>query len=558
MDMTMVPTLRYPLSCTHHRMERSQRGPHVRMPCQPCALNRVPAGLFREAQSMPFQRFLNNITSNNRGLVTAGFAVPASFAYRNVENLRKRIRRTLRNASAEHDDAVKAIQAHVRAGYASGKPMCTARKPWKTMSVRTAEFKKDMHQVPIDLCDVLQVDEERRIVRAEPMVTMGDLTSFLVPRGFALAVQAEMDDLTLGGLCMGMGIATSSHREGCLFETVEAFEIVTADGERVRATRDSNVDLFRALPCSHGTLGFLVSVELRIVPVQSHVKLDYQPFHSIDAFCARLKELTASPDAPRFIEGLIFSRDSAVMLTGDYATLSRGTRVNRINDYYKPWFYSHVAQSLKTGATTEYIPARHYFHRHTPSVYFQLRDLIPFANTPWYRYLWAWMGAPKVSLLKLTTNRQLRRMAFENRVVQDIMVPIEDLAESVRLSDELFAIYPLWLGPVRVFDHGANEGLLRNPANGVASQIYVDLGIFGIPPSAEAGGYDRVPAARRLEEFVRERGGYQMLYADMSMTRAEFERMFEHRLYRDMRSKYAAERAFPEVYDKVIPESWLK
>ncbi len=435
--------------------------------------------------------------------------------------------------------------------------MCTARKPWRTMSVRSAEFKKDMQQVSINLCNVLEVDEKRLIVRTEPMVTVGDITSFLVPRGFALAVQPEMEDLTLGGLCMGIGIATGSHREGCLFESVEAFEIVTATGEFVRATRDQNADLFHALPCSHGTLGFLVSIEFRIVPIQSHVKLDYEPFHSIDAFCARLEELTASSDAPRFVEGLVFSKESGVILVGDYATPPPGARINRINDYYKPWFYSHVGQCLKTGAASEYIPARHYFHRHTPSVYFQLKDLIPFANTSWYRYLWAWMGAPKVSLLKLTVTRELRRQAFENRVVQDIMVPIENLAESVRLSDELFDIYPLWVGPVRLFDHGANEGFLRNPANGGSSQMYVDLGIFGIPPNAKAGNYDQVPTMRRLEKFVRERGGYQMLYTDIYMTRTEFEHMFEHRLYRNMRNKYAVENAFPEVYDKVIPESWL-
>ena len=62
---------------------------------------------------------------------------------------------------------------------------------------------------------------------------------------------------------------------------------------------------------------------------------------------------------------------------------------------------------------------------------------------------------------------------------------------------------------------------------------------------------------RRLEKFVRERGGYQMLYTDIYMTRTEFEHMFEHRLYRDVRSKYAVENSFPEVYDKVVPESWL-
>ena len=504
------------------------------------------------------QKFIGNLLVKHRGIVIAGFAVPASFVYRNVERFWKFIYRIVRNASARHDGAVRAIQAQVRAGHTSCRLMCTARRPWKTMSVRTAEFKKDMHRVSIGLHSILEVDEKRGIVRAEPMVTMGDITRFLVPRGFALAVQAEMDDLTLGGLCMGIGIATSSHQEGCLFETVEAFGIVTAAGSYVRATRDENADLFHALPCSHGTLGFLVSVELRIVPIQSHVRLDYEPFHSLDAFCTRLERLIASPDAPCFIEGLVFSKDSGVVIKGDYAPPPRSARINRINDFYKPWFYSHVARFLKAGVASEYIPARHYFHRHTPSVYFQLKELIPFANNRWYRYLWAWMGAPKVSLLKLTTTRELRRQAFENRVVQDIMVPIGNLAESVRLVDELFGIYPLWVGPMRLFDHGTNEGFLRNPANGAASQMFVDVGIFGIPVKAEPGGYDHISAARRLERFVCERGGYQMLYADICMTRAEFENMFEHRLYRDVRRKYAADNAFPEVYDKVVPESWLK
>ena len=48
-----------------------------------------------------------------------------------------------------------------------------------------------------------------------------------------------------------------------------------------------------------------------------------------------------------------------------------------------------------------------------------------------------------------------------------------------------------------------------------------------------------------------------MLYADIFMTRKEFEQMFNHNLYRDVRRKYKAEGSFPEIYDKVIPEKWL-
>ena len=46
--------------------------------------------------------------------------------------------------------------------------------------------------------------------------------------------------------------------------------------------------------------------------------------------------------------------------------------------------------------------------------------------------------------------------------------------------------------------------------------------------------------------------------ADICMNRSEFEEMFEHRHYRAMRRKFNAENAFPEIFDKVIPEKWIR
>ncbi len=511
---------------------------------------------------MLVQNFLDNFLTKNRSFVIAAFAVPASGVYRVAMHLWKcrLILRPFRNTDEIHNKAVAKIQDQVQASRRAGKKMCTARKPWKAMSLRMADYKQDLSRIRIDhLCGILEVDEERAIVRAEPMVTMADMSRYLARRGYSLAVQAEMDDLTLGGLCMGVGIETTSHREGFVFETVEAFEIVTSNGDLLCCTREQNADLFHALPWSHGTLGFLVAVEIRIIPIKSHIKLDYEPFDSVNALSERLRELTAQSDAPRFIEGLVFSKNFGAILTGDFASPPPGTRVNRINNYYKPYFYSYVEKNLRvSGAFSEYIPTRHYYHRHTPSVFFQLKDLVRFANTPVYRYLWAWMGAPKISILKFTMTKDLRIEAFEKRVAQDILVPIEDLADSVGLSDELFNIYPLWVCPVRLFDKGEIEGFLRNPANGKDSQVFVDLGIYGLPAGAETGHYDQVQTSRRLERFVRERGGYQMLYADIFMTRSEFEQMFEHRLYQAMRRRYDADKTFPDVYSKVSLESWIK
>lgn len=56
---------------------------------------------------------------------------------------------------------------------------------------------------------------------------------------------------------------------GLYQESVIAYEVVLADGSLVRATRDNEYsDLYHTLPWSHGTLGFLVALELQIIKIK--------------------------------------------------------------------------------------------------------------------------------------------------------------------------------------------------------------------------------------------------------------------------------------------------
>ncbi|MEM7104707.1 MAG: FAD-binding protein [Bacteroidota bacterium] len=505
---------------------------------------------------------MKDFLTKHRGLVIFLFAVPFSFIYQKIQDFQNWFYRNFRNTNKLHDTAVLEIQKAVQAAAASGKKMCTARKPWKTMSIRTATFKNDMAQIPIDLRNILDLDEKEGYVRVEPMATMGDITHFLVPKGYALAVQVEMDDLTVGGLCMGVGIETSSHRYGFLFETVRAFEVVTADGQLVRATREENAELFHALPWSHGTIGFLVAVELKVIPVKKYMRLTYLPFHSQDEFCENFKTLSESENPRSFLEALVFSPNTGVIMCGEFddGKSNNNISINPINRWHKQWFYKHVESFLHSGKGEELIPLRHYFHRHTPSIFFQLKDLIPFGNKPWYRWLFAWLGAPKISLMKYTMTKELRHRAFLNRATQDVIVPVSRMGEVLDFIHPNYEIYPLWVCPVKLLDHGQHEGFLWNPDNLLDNnnyEMYVDIGIYGIPPGAQRKTWDAIPTSRNLEHLVAKMKGYHMLYADIFMTRKEFEDMFNHKLYRKMRAKYKAETAFPEVYDKIVPEKWL-
>lgn len=49
-------------------------------------------------------------------------------------------------------------------------------------------------------------------------------------------------------------------------------------------------------------------------------------------------------------------------------------QLNSIGNYYKPWFFKHVENYLKTNREgLEYIPLRHYYHRHTRSIFWELQ-----------------------------------------------------------------------------------------------------------------------------------------------------------------------------------------
>ena len=70
---------------------------------------------------------------------------------------------------------------------------------------------------------------------------------------------------------------TRARRYGLFQHCVVAVEMVMASGEVVVATADNeHKELFHSVPWSHGSLGFLMSATLRIVPCKPWVRLTYQ------------------------------------------------------------------------------------------------------------------------------------------------------------------------------------------------------------------------------------------------------------------------------------------
>jgi delta24-sterol reductase len=482
-----------------------------------------------------------------------------------------------------HAQRVQGVQRQLRAWAEKkdGTKLCTARGGWQSISPGYRNYKKLSTQISINMFDILSFSDEERTVTVEPMVTMGQISHFLTPKGYTLPVLPEMDDLTVGGLYMGVGIETSSHKYGLFNDSVVSAEVALSSGEVITCSREENSDLFDALPWSYGTLGFLMSVKIRVVPCQPFVRVEYIPCKDQKTGVAEFTKHSQNcegKDAPDFVEALAYSQDTMVVMPAYFASkeeaMRKGNTHNTLSWWYKPWFYKHVESMLhdNKGVRTEYIPLRDYYHRHTKSIFWELEQIIPVGNHWLFRWLLGWAVPPKVSFLKLTQTEALRKLYEEQHVIQDMLVPISSLSPALDCFQEHYDLYPLWICPYRAYDYGTGTDsasksghrcFLRRPQadskdskSQMEYEMFVDLGAYGIPRAVlEKKPFNALEKGHAVEQFVLQERGFQMLYADSYLSRDDFHAMFDHTHYHKMKAVYDPSSGFPVVFEKVCKKA---
>lgn len=98
-----------------------------------------------------------------------------------------------------------------------------------------------------------------------------------------------------------------------------------------------NTDIFKCIPNSYGTLGFLTAVDIKILPAKKYitlkyrfylsniqtvlksfryVKLKYRPIRSLEKIESRLIAETRDLENNDFVELIIYNRDEGVLTTG--------------------------------------------------------------------------------------------------------------------------------------------------------------------------------------------------------------------------------------------------
>ena len=123
------------------------------------------------------------------------------------------------------------------------------------------------------LCRIVALDVERGIVTVEAGILWSDLVAGLRQmqtrdedgRWSIVQKQTGADRLSIGG-----ALAANGHGRGLTYrpivQDVDAFEMITAEGELIRCDREENTELFRLAIGGYGLFGVITTVDLRLMP----------------------------------------------------------------------------------------------------------------------------------------------------------------------------------------------------------------------------------------------------------------------------------------------------
>jgi FAD/FMN-containing dehydrogenase len=115
------------------------------------------------------------------------------------------------------------------------------------------------------LAGIEVIDKERHVVRIGGGATWGQVAAALAPHGLAIS-SGDTKSVGVGGLTLIGGIGWKVRKYGLALDSLVAAEIVTANGDVVRASADENPELFWAIRGGGGNLGIVTAFEFAAHP----------------------------------------------------------------------------------------------------------------------------------------------------------------------------------------------------------------------------------------------------------------------------------------------------
>ena len=463
--------------------------------------------------------------------------------------------------SRRHDQA----RARVVTQYKALPPGSPVRLAKKTSNLFRSRDRATVPGLDVNGLDhVLAIDPVARTADVQAMTTYEQLVDATLAHGLMPLVVPQLKTITIGGAVTGLGIESSSFRNGLPHESVREIEILTGDGQVVVATPEGlHTELFHAFPNSYGTLGYALRVVIDLEPVRPYVRLRHVRFDDLDRLVETLGEVVASRThggvSVDFVDGTVFADDEAYLTLGTWS--EQPPAGAPASDYTGEHVYYRSIRSR----TTDHLAVRDYLWRWDTDWFWCSRAFG--AQNPRVRRFWPkrWLRSDVYARLIRLENRfgiaarldARRGRPPRERVVQDVEIPLGRTAEFLRWFLREVPIEPVWLCPLRLRDT-AEEAAATAPGTAAPwplyplrpGETYVNVG-FWSTVAIEAGRADG-DVNREIEAMVTDLGGHKSLYSDAYYGPEEFRSLYGGEDYAAVKKRYDPQGRLLDLYQKVV------
>ena len=392
---------------------------------------------------------------------------------------------------------------------------------------------------------VLSVDPDARTADVLGMTTYEELVDAVLPYGLMPLVVPQLKTITLGGAVTGLGIESSSFRNGTPHESVLEMDVLTGDGRIVTASRTENPDLFYGFPNSYGTLGYALRLLIELEPVQPYVALQHVHCESVAIAAERMAQICGAREVD-FIDGTWFSPTEIYLTIGTFSDRAPAG----VSDYTgRNVFYRSIGSVKADTLTvrdylwrwdTDWFWCSRVFGVQNPAI----RRWIP------RRYLrsdvyWKLVGFEKKHQWKTRWDRR-RGLPEREDVIQDVEIPVTRLAEFMASFASQVPIEPVWFCPLQQRDRSATWELYALDPD----VLYVNVGFWStvpLEPGQEDGSHNRL-----IERLVDDLGGRKSLYSTSYYEREHFWGLYNGPTYDVLKKTYDPDGRLLDLYAKCV------
>jgi FAD/FMN-containing dehydrogenase len=419
---------------------------------------------------------------------------------------------------------------------------------------------------------VIGVDTASQTADVQGMCTYEDLVDATLPHALMPLVVPQLRTITLGGAVGGLGIESTSFRNGLPHESVVEMDILTGAGDVVTARPDGEyADLFAAFPNSYGSLGYATRIRIELEPIRRGVELRHVRYQSLEALAKRTSTIvergTYDGQPVEFLDGVVFGPEEAYLTLGRWTDL-----VDDASDYTGEQIFYRSVQERERDLMTAY----DYLWRWDTDWFWCSRAFG--VQHPVVRRLWPrrYRRSDVYHRIVGLENRfglvarwrRLRGNPARERVVQDVEIPVERLASFLHWFDEYVGMRPVWLCPLRLRDIPPELSDRIRPRGQVASdnsggtgrqwplyplepgRTYVNVGFWGaVPmrPGASDGDLNRA-----IEAAVADHEGHKSLYSDAYYDQETFDRLYGGATLSEVKGRYDPGHRLTGLYDKAV------